>query len=99
MYTVNPQEAQAVERHIKRIFESPSVQARAEAVGRLFVEELDFHPAARSIPLANARGRACPFPRTLSMLPHWTLPMSSMSPWISGESTGCARRKQPKRPS
>ena len=53
MYTVNPQEAQAVERHIKRIFESPSVQARAEAVGRLFVEELDFQPAARSIPLAN----------------------------------------------
>ena len=56
MYTVNPQEAQAVERHIKRIFESPSVQARAEAVGRLFVEELDFRRADRRVSLAKARG-------------------------------------------
>ena len=55
MYTVNAQEAQAVEKHINQIFESPSVQARAEAVERLFVEELDFHPAARSITLANAQ--------------------------------------------
>ena len=55
MFTVNPQEAQAVETHIERIFESPSVQTRAEAVGRLFVEELDFHPIAKPLPLANAR--------------------------------------------
>ena len=54
MYTVNPQEAQAVENHIKRIFESSSVHSRAEAVGRLFVERLDFHPANRKISLASA---------------------------------------------
>ena len=53
MYTVNPQEAQAVESHIKRIFDSPSVKARAEAIGRLFVEELDFHPVDGQISLAN----------------------------------------------
>ena len=56
MYTVNPQEAQVVENHIKRIFESPSVHSRAEAVGRLFVERLDFHPANRKISLASVPG-------------------------------------------
>ena len=56
MYTVNPREARAVERHIKRIFESPSVQARAEAIGRLFVEELDFRRAEGRINLADAPG-------------------------------------------
>ena len=56
MYTVNPQEAQVVENHIKRIFESPSVHSRAEAVRSLFVERLDFHPASRKINLANAAG-------------------------------------------
>ena len=54
MYTLNSQEAQVVESHIKRIFESSSVHSRAEAVGRLFVERLDFHPANRRISLANA---------------------------------------------
>ena len=54
MYTVNPQEAQAVLNHIKRIFESSSVHSRAEAVGRLFVERLDFHPASGKISLASA---------------------------------------------
>ena len=54
MYTIDSKEAQAVESHIDRIFESRSVQSRAEAVGRLFVEELDFHPAARQLPLAKA---------------------------------------------
>ncbi len=56
MYTVNPQEAWEVESHIKRIFEAPSVQARAKAVGRLFVEGLDFHSADRRISLASASG-------------------------------------------
>ena len=56
MYTVNPQEARVVKSHIKRIFEAPSVQARSEAVGRLFVERLDFHPADKRISLANAPG-------------------------------------------
>lgn len=56
MYRVNPQEAQIVENHIKKIFESPSVRERAGAVGRLFVEALDFGPADRRISLANARG-------------------------------------------
>lgn len=54
MYTISSQEAQLVESHIKRIFEAPSVKARAEAVRRLFVEELDFHPADRQISLASA---------------------------------------------
>lgn len=54
MYDVTPEEAHAVERHIKRIFDSPSVQARAKAVGRLFVEELDFLPVAREVSLASA---------------------------------------------
>ncbi len=54
MYTLNSQEAQVVASHIKRIFEVTSVKARAEAVRRLFVEELDFHPADRQISLASA---------------------------------------------
>ncbi|MDE0630486.1 MAG: Eco57I restriction-modification methylase domain-containing protein [Caldilineaceae bacterium] len=54
MYTLNAQEARVVASHIKRIFEAPSVNARAEAVRRLFVEELDFHPADRQISLASA---------------------------------------------
>lgn len=57
MYTVSPQEAMAVKSHIERIFEAPSVKTRAEAVGRLFVEELDFHPADREISLAGAPKR------------------------------------------
>ena len=56
MYTVNAQEAQAVASHINLIFEAPSVKARAEGVRRLFVEELDFHPADRQISLASASG-------------------------------------------
>ena len=56
MYRVNPQEAQIVENHIKKIFESLSVRERAAEVGRLFVEALDFGPADRRISLANARG-------------------------------------------
>ena len=57
MYDIPPEDFHAVERHIKRIFDSPSVQARAEAVGRLFVEELDFHPAAAPVNLAAAPDR------------------------------------------
>lgn len=60
MYALNPQEAQVVANHIKRIFQAPSVQARAEEVGRLFVERLDFHPADRRISLAGA-------PRTVTL--------------------------------
>ncbi|MCY3899092.1 MAG: Eco57I restriction-modification methylase domain-containing protein [Caldilineaceae bacterium] len=56
MYRVNPKEALAVEGHMKGVFESPLVQARAKAIGRLFAEELDFQPADRRISLANARG-------------------------------------------
>lgn len=57
MYTVSPQEAEAVRSHIKRIFKAPSVKTRAEEVGRLFVEELDFHPADREVSLAGAPKR------------------------------------------
>ena len=54
MYDVTPEEAHAVEWHVKRIFASSSVQARAVAVGRLFVEELDFHAVAAPVSLAGA---------------------------------------------
>ena len=47
----------AVRSHIERIFEAPSAKTRAEAVGRLFVEELDFHPADREVSLAGAPKR------------------------------------------
>ena len=57
MYDVTPEEARAVKRHIERIFASPSVQTRAKAVGRLFVEELDFLPVAREVSLADAPDR------------------------------------------
>ena len=57
MYDVTPEEARAVERRIKRIFDSPSVQARTKAIGRLFVEELDFIPVSREVSLADAPDR------------------------------------------
>ena len=41
---------------MRRIFASSSVKARAEAVGRLFVERLDFHAVDRRISLANTPG-------------------------------------------
>ena len=56
MYDVTPEEAHAVERHMRRIFASSSVKARAEAVGRLFVERLDFYAVDRRISLANTPG-------------------------------------------
>lgn len=57
MYDIPPEDFHAVERHIERIFDSPSVQARAEAVSRLFVERLDFLPAAAPVSLAAASDR------------------------------------------
>ena len=54
MSTLNVRDSHAVEHHVARIFSLPSVQARAEAVGRLFVEELDFPAVDRRISLANA---------------------------------------------
>ena len=54
MSTLNVRDSHAVEHHVARIFESASFQARAEAVGRLFVEELDFPAVDRRISLANA---------------------------------------------
>ena len=56
MYNVTTEEAHAVEQHMRRIFASSSVEARAEAVGRLFVERLDFHGVDRRISLANTAG-------------------------------------------
>ena len=56
MYNVTTEEAHAVEQHMRRIFASSSVEARAKAVGRLFVERLDFHAVDRRISLANTAG-------------------------------------------
>ena len=56
MYNVTTEEAHAVEQHMRRIFASSSVEARSEAVGRLFVERLDFHAVDRSISLPNTAG-------------------------------------------
>ena len=51
---ISTEDAQKVEDHIRRIFSADDSAGRAEAIRRLFVEVLDFHGAARQVPLAGA---------------------------------------------